>query len=219
MNLIFFLLENRPLLWHNGKKPNRAPGRRCRRKGDGMLGYIYKLPLRQIIALMLITIPLWAFGQLRQGQSQSSWRALNGALCIVSVLIIASITLFRRSPGAGEVNLIPFSSFVKARTVPEMYREMLMNAMLFFPLGLSLSSALPPRLGIGRRFGLTVLAALVIAVLSASAVRASPSPGLSRTTSRRSPPPRCCWRRARWPGISRCSAFRAPPPASASGGR
>ena len=125
-----------------------------------MYRYIYSLPLRQIVALMLITIPMWAFGQLRQGQSQSSWRALNGALCIVSVLIIASITLFRRSPGAGEVNLIPFSSFVKARTVPEMYREMLMNAMLFFPLGLSLSSALPPRLGIGRRFGLTVLAAL-----------------------------------------------------------
>ena len=129
-----------------------------------MLRYIYALPLRQIIALMLITIPLWAFGQLRQGRSLRTWQIVNGCLFVLAVGFIVTTTVVRRTAGAGEINLVPFSSFVQARTKPELYREMLMNVLLFFPLGLSLSSALPQRMSIGRRIGLTLLAGLVLSL-------------------------------------------------------
>ena len=129
-----------------------------------MYRFIYSLPLWLIIALMLIAVPLWALGQRREGQSLSSWRALNGALCILSLLVVVSVTVFRRSPRAGQVNLIPFSTFAMARAVPELYREMLMNVLLFFPFGLTFSSLLPPRRGVGRRFGLTVLSALALSL-------------------------------------------------------
>lgn len=123
-----------------------------------MYHFIYVLPLRQVCALMLITVPMWAFGQLREGRSLRFWRIGNWILFALSVAAILSFTIFQRTPGAGQLNLIPFSTFVEARVRPELYREMLMNVLLFFPLGLSLSSALPARFSLLRRFGLTVLA-------------------------------------------------------------
>ena len=36
-----------------------------------------------------------------------------------------------------------FAALTAARVQPELYREMLMNVFLFFPLGLTLSNALP----------------------------------------------------------------------------
>ena len=129
-----------------------------------MYHYIYALPLRQIMALMLVTIPMWAFGQLREGRSLRSWMAVNWIICALSVLLILFTTVFRRTSGAGQVHLLPFYSFHLAQKQPELYREMLMNVLLFFPLGLSLSSALPQRLSVGRRFGLTVLAGLALSL-------------------------------------------------------
>jgi glycopeptide antibiotics resistance protein len=161
----YFLLENGAALWHNGTKSHAAPDWRRRRKGDGMFHTIYSLPLRQVVALMLITIPMWAFGQLREGRSLRAWRIGNWVLFAITLLVILSFTLFQRTSGAGQINLIPFSSFVRARTEqPELYREILMNVLLFFPLGLSLSSALPHKRSVGRRFCLTVLAGLCVSV-------------------------------------------------------
>ena len=129
-----------------------------------MYRFIYSLPLWLIAALMLIAVPLWALGRRRDGPDRSSWQALNGALCIITILLIVSVTVFRRSPRAGRINLIPFSTLARARYLPELYRELLMNVLLFFPFGLTFSSALPPRLGVGRRFGRTVLAAAVLSL-------------------------------------------------------
>ena len=125
---------------------------------------IYALPLRQVLALMLITIPMWAFFQLREGASLRVWRIGNGILLGLSLAVILSFTVLQRSSGAGKINLIPFSSLAAAREQPELYREMLMNVLLFFPLGLSLSSVLPQRLGVLRRFGITVLAGLCVSL-------------------------------------------------------
>ena len=58
-----------------------------------MLRYIYALPLRQIIALMLITIPMWAFGQLRQGRALRTWRIVNGCLFALVVVFILTTTV------------------------------------------------------------------------------------------------------------------------------
>lgn len=130
-----------------------------------MLKYIYALPLRQVAALMLVTIPMWAFAQLRQGRSLRTWQAVNWVLAGITVLVILTVTVLRRTSGGGQINLIPFSSFLLARKRVELYRELLMNVLLFFPLGLSLSSALPRRIPPVRRFVVTVLAGLALSLL------------------------------------------------------
>ena len=52
------------------------------------------------------------------------------------------ITLHHRLPGERELILMPFHSFVEARSQREMYREMLMNVFLFVPLGVTMPFAL-----------------------------------------------------------------------------
>lgn len=53
--------------------------------------------------------------------------------------------------------LTPFASLTAARIQPEIYREMLMNVFLFFPLGLTLSNALPRKWHRWLRIILTTL--------------------------------------------------------------
>ena len=54
--------------------------------------------------------------------------------------------------------LIPFATFTAARQQSELYREMLMNVFLFFPLGLTLSNALPRK---WRRWVRVILTTLI----------------------------------------------------------
>ena len=68
---------------------------------------------------------------------------LNTALACVAAFIILYTTILTRTPGVPEAILTPFASLTAARQQPELYREMLMNVFLFFPLGLTLSNALP----------------------------------------------------------------------------
>ncbi len=61
----------------------------------------------------------------------------------MTLVLIPNITLLTRSSGIHAVILTPFAALVAARHQPELYRELLMNVFLFFPLGLTLSHALP----------------------------------------------------------------------------
>lgn len=67
----------------------------------------------------------------------------NTALACAAAFIILYTTILTRTPGVSEAILTPFASLTAARIQPELYREMLMNVFLFFPLGLTLSNALP----------------------------------------------------------------------------
>ena len=69
--------------------------------------------------------------------------AVNVILFCVSAAIILHATLLSRTPGTYAAVLTPFAALAAARQQPELYREMLMNVFLFFPLGLTLSNALP----------------------------------------------------------------------------
>lgn len=68
---------------------------------------------------------------------------LNTALACAAAFIILYATILTRTPGVPEAILTPFAALAAARQQPELYREMLMNVFLFFPLGLTLSNALP----------------------------------------------------------------------------
>ena len=58
----------------------------------------------------------------------------------MTLVLIPNITLLTRSSGIHAVILTPFAALVAARHQPELYRELLMNVFLFFPLGLTLST-------------------------------------------------------------------------------
>ena len=73
-------------------------------------------------------------------------------------------TILTRSEGGTGLILAPFASLTAARQQPELYREMLMNVFLFFPLGLTLSNALPRK---WHRWGRIILTTLVGCALSA----------------------------------------------------
>ena len=88
--------------------------------------------------------------------------AVNVILFCVSAAIILHATLLSRTPGTYAAVLTPFAALAAARQQPELYREMLMNVFLFFPLGLTLSNALPRRWHHWLRIALTTLTGCVL---------------------------------------------------------
>ena len=125
-----------------------------------MFQSIYSKPLLSIILAITIAVAVW--GYLRTKVQLRRWMMSNLALSCVAVIIILYATLLTRVPGSGGLILTPFAALAAARQQPELYREMLMNVFLFFPLGLTLSNALPRRWNRWRRIGVTTLAGCLL---------------------------------------------------------
>lgn len=125
-----------------------------------MLHYIYSRSLIGVLVAMPLLLAVW--GALSARVAARQWRLGNLALLLVSAAAILYATLFSRAEGSGNLALTPFASLTAARVQPELYREMLMNVFLFFPLGLTLSNALPRRWNYRRRIGVTVLAGCLL---------------------------------------------------------
>ena len=88
----------------------------------------------------------------------------NTALACAAAFIILYTTILTRTPGVSEAILTPFASLTAAQQQPELYREMLMNVFLFFPLGLTLSNALPRKWHRWLRIILTTLVGCAFSV-------------------------------------------------------
>lgn len=127
-----------------------------------MMRHIYAIPLHMVIFLMLALLIVWAMLFLHQNQRKRS--IINAVLCSITALTILYATILTRSAGVPEAILTPFASLTAARIQPELYREMLMNVFLFFPLGLTLSNALPRK---WHRWGRIILTTFVGCALSA----------------------------------------------------
>lgn len=112
--------------------------------------------------MLLSLLLLWPMLCQRIGERRRV--LLNTALACAAAFIILYATILTRSAGVPEVILTPFASLTAARQQPELYREMLMNVFLFFPLGLTLSNALPRK---WHRWGRIILTTLVGCALSA----------------------------------------------------
>ena len=115
-----------------------------------------------VCILLLSLLLLWPMLCQRVGERRRV--LLNTALACAAALIILYATILTRSVGGSEAILTPFASLTAARQQPEFYREMLMNIFLFFPLGLTLSNALPRK---WHRWGKIALTTLVGCILSA----------------------------------------------------
>lgn len=127
-----------------------------------MMRHIYALPLWMVIFLMLALLIVWAMLSLHQNQRKRS--IINAVLCSITALTILYATILTRTPGDYKPILTPFATFTAALQQPELYREMLMNIFLFFPLGLTLSNALPQK---WHRWVRIILTTLIGCILSA----------------------------------------------------
>lgn len=115
-----------------------------------------------VCILLLPLLLLWPMLCQRVGERRRV--LLNTALAFAAAFIILYATILTRTPGVPAVILAPFASLTAARQQPELYREMLMNVFLFFPLGLTLSNALPRK---WHRWLRIILTTLVGCALSA----------------------------------------------------
>ena len=120
-----------------------------------MMRHIYAIPLHMVIFLMMALLIVWAMLSLHKNQRKRS--IINAVLCPITALFILYATILTRTPGDYKPILTPFATFTAALQQPELYREMLMNVFLFFPLGLTLSNALPRRWNRWLRIILTTL--------------------------------------------------------------
>ena len=127
-----------------------------------MFQRIYTMNLWVACILFLALIPAWAI--LCQRFKKKRWAAINAVIFSLSAAVILYATILTRTPGDYEVIRTPFATFTAAQQQPELYREMLMNVFLFFPLGLTLSNALPQK---WHRWGRIILTTLVGCILSA----------------------------------------------------
>lgn len=112
--------------------------------------------------MLLSLLLLWPMLCQRVGERRRV--LLNTALACAAAFIILYATILTRSAGVSEAILTPFASLTAARVQPELYREMLMNVFLFFPLGLTLSNALPRK---WHRWGRIILTTFIGCALSA----------------------------------------------------
>lgn len=127
-----------------------------------MLHYIYTRPLIDIILFMVLTLTVWAGSAAHIAAKR--WQDGNLVLAFLMAGAILYATILTRSEGGTGLILTPFATFTAARQQPELYREMLMNVFLFFPLGLTLSNALPRK---WHRWLRIILTTLVGCILSA----------------------------------------------------
>ena len=126
-----------------------------------MIQRIYTWPLSAAILIVLITLVGWSYLNL---MIRKGIKVLNGCFFCVATIIILYATVMNRTPGDYELILKPFAALAAAQQQPERYRSLLMNIFLFFPLGLSLSNALPRRWHRWGRIALTTSVACLFSI-------------------------------------------------------
>jgi len=122
--------------------------------------HIYAIPLHMVIFLMLALLIVWAMFSLCINQRKRT--IIDAVLCFITALIILYVTVLTRTPGDYELILTPFATVTAAQQQPELYREMLMNVFLFFPLGLTLSNALLRKWHCWSRIVITTLIGFIL---------------------------------------------------------
>lgn len=120
--------------------------------------FVYIQPLHRIVIFMILAAAVWGYlGNREQGSRR--WRIINAVILVGIVATIFYMTVYTRQEGATEAVFVPFQSFYDAKTQPELYRTMLMNVLLFFPIGLTMPFVLRMRT---LSVPVTVIAALLL---------------------------------------------------------
>lgn len=121
------------------------------------LGVVYLMAYGSLVWLLLSALFAPRFPRL--------WKAINAVLLSFLVFAILYYTVLRRSASATRaINLRLFSFREAARQTKEIYRQVIMNALLFFPFGLTVSQLLPEKLSGAAVIALTVVCGFAFSV-------------------------------------------------------
>ena len=127
---------------------------------------VYRSPLEVIALVMALAVLFWTLlRSIWHCRFRRVWRWCNRSLVVLSVALILVVSFWNRTPGTYPPALVPFASLIAARTQPEYYREMLMNILLYLPLGLSLGSSWADGMRIRQILGWTVLCGTALSLL------------------------------------------------------
>ena len=120
---------------------------------------IYILDISTILIAIPIILLVWS---LIGTAFYKYMRIISVIAALIAIGAILYVTVLSRGERGVRADLIPFSSFKRAKTNPEMYRSMLMNVFLFVPFGLALPFVFSG--STGKRILLTILVGLLLSV-------------------------------------------------------
>lgn len=101
-----------------------------------IISRLYELPIYCWLIIAVALIIIWALLAYTL-RKRVIWKKLNILAFVISVILILMVTLvFRQSEEKG-ISLVPFSSFVLAKMHSDIYHELIMNVILFLPIGLT----------------------------------------------------------------------------------
>lgn len=120
---------------------------------------IYVSNISTILIAILILLLVWS---VIGAAFYKYMRIIGAVLALIAVGAVLYRTVFSRSGSFLEPDLLPLSSFWRAKENSELYRSMLMNVFLFVPLGLSLPFVIGG--STAKRILLTILIGFLISV-------------------------------------------------------
>ncbi|MBQ4617217.1 MAG: VanZ family protein [Clostridia bacterium] len=132
-----------------------------------ILSYMYMIPWHDYVVLMASVAALWGV-LIYEFQNKKAFRILNAAIAVITAGGALCITvLLRSSTGAYGLIWQPFAVFAHAAQYADVYNQMVLNIVLFFPLGLSLPMVFSRRMRhpLWLTFGCGVLLSVLIEAL------------------------------------------------------
>ena len=100
--------------------------------------FLYKHSLTEMLCWGAGLVLAWAVLSIVFRRWPGIWKWMNLFLFCAVVVFIFWRTVGNRTGWKQEICLIPFYSFVAARSSPERYRSLVANILLFIPFGLTL---------------------------------------------------------------------------------
>lgn len=105
------------------------------------------MPLQHVARAMVILLIVWIAMEwlIRTKLQKYLWWKLCNILMMFGILVVIFVATLSSRSNVSDVCWLPFYSFKLAKIQPEIYRSMLMNVFLFFPLGLTMPYVLPKK--------------------------------------------------------------------------
>lgn len=128
----------------------------------------YAFPLESVYCIIILLFSLWTILEWllnsMGGKIYLVWRYINVVLCIFSLFLILKMTILGRTVGNREIELLPFYTIYTISDNSEAVRMIVMNIILFFPLGLTIPIALGRVKSIRRKWLLCIIVGLGISL-------------------------------------------------------
>ena len=106
-----------------------------------ILSEIHKIPVFGFAMIIIALVAAWTVISFFFHR-RPSWKRTNAVLLAAAVTGVVLITVVFRSSDVRELSLTPFISFEYAKIHPDVYAEVILNVILFMPIGFSLPNVI-----------------------------------------------------------------------------